>query len=77
MPLPQIQFMPQANQVRERYIPAMKCGDVGKHTDFIYFLEECLKEPTWRLFIVGRVQAMTPFPLQEYRTKDFWMTPAS
>lgn len=61
MPLPQIQFMPQVNQVRELYIQAMKCGNAGELTDFIYFLEECLKEPTWTLSIVSRVQAIALF----------------
>ncbi len=41
--MPQIQFMPQTNQVREHYILAMKCGDKVDLTDFIYFVEECLQ----------------------------------
>jgi hypothetical protein len=40
MPLPQIQLMPRINQVRELYIQAMKCGDVGERMYFIYFFEE-------------------------------------
>lgn len=71
MPLPQI------NQVRELYIQAMKCGDAGILMDFIYFLDECPTAPTWTLSIVGMVQAMALFSPQKYRTKVFWMTPAT
>ena len=53
--------MPPVNQVRQHYILAMKCSDTGDLTYFIHFLEECLKEPTWTLSVVGRVQAMTIF----------------
>lgn len=41
---PQIQLMSQGNQVRERYIRAMKHADDGDIIELIHFIEKCLKE---------------------------------
>jgi hypothetical protein len=75
--LPQIQFMAQVNQVCEHYILAMKCGDPGDLTDFIYFVEECLKAPTWTVVHSWQRPNQDLFPLQKYSTKEFWMTPVT
>ncbi len=40
---PQIQLMAEGNQIRERYIQAMKHADVGDLTDLMDFIESCLK----------------------------------
>ena len=40
---PQIQLMAQGNQIRERYIQAMKQADAGDLTDLIDFIESCIK----------------------------------
>ena len=40
---PQIQLMAQGNQIRERYIQAMKYADAGDLTDLIDFIESCIK----------------------------------
>ena len=42
---PQIQRISQGNQVRERYIRAMKHADDGDFAELIQFIEECLKGP--------------------------------
>ena len=39
---PQIQLMSQGNEIREKYIMAMKKADAGDITDLIHFIEECL-----------------------------------
>jgi len=41
---PQIQLISQGNQIRARYIKAMKNADDGDITELIQFIEECLKE---------------------------------
>lgn len=40
---PQIQLMAQGNQIRGRYIQAMRHADAGDLTDLMQFLESCLK----------------------------------
>lgn len=41
---PQIQLMAQGNQIRERYILAMRNADKGDLTELIQFIEDCLKD---------------------------------